>query len=99
MARSAHPLTSGREAAILGAGFNAPRTGNLAREARGCALRPEAATGKHQGACGGRDKHEQGEHVVIADDQFQPTPGELDCPRCCPGSAREAATLAAAAGP
>ena len=34
---------------------------------------------KHQGACGGRDKHEQGEHVVVADDQFQPTPGELDC--------------------
>ena len=34
-----------------------------------------------QGACGGRDKNEQGEHVVVADDQFQPTPGELDC---CP---------------
>src|ERR1700733_9954674 len=43
------------------------------------ALGPEAA-GKHQGACGGRDKHEQGEHVVVAGDQFQPTPGELDCP-------------------
>jgi hypothetical protein len=39
---------------------------------------------KHQGACGGRDEHEQGEHVVVADDQFQATPGELEGPVVAP---------------
>ena len=34
MARSAHPLISGQEAAILGARFYATRTGNRAHEAR-----------------------------------------------------------------
>ena len=52
-------------------------------EDRPHALRPDA-TGKHQGACGGRDKHEQGEHVVVANDQFQPAPGELDGPVVAP---------------
>src|SRR5579863_502047 len=50
-------------------------------------FRPEAtamATAKHQGACGGRDKHEQSEHVVVADDQIQPAPGELDRPVVAP---------------
>jgi diguanylate cyclase (GGDEF)-like protein len=52
-------------------------------EGRLRALRPEAR-GKHQGARGGRDEHEQGEYVVVAGDQFQPTPGVLECPVVAP---------------
>src|ERR1700722_19722154 len=44
------------------------------------AAHPAEAMVKHQGACGGRYEYEQGEHVVVADDQFQPAPGELDRP-------------------
>jgi len=39
MARSAHPLISGQEAAIVGAGFNATRTANPAHQARHACVR------------------------------------------------------------
>src|SRR4029079_7209895 len=53
--------------ALLGDARRTCRPHGVGLGGRLCALGPEA-TGKHQGACGGRDEHEQGEHVVVADD-------------------------------